>query len=59
MKVDTPSTQFDPKTMQELFAAGYDLASHGMAWRMTPPGYDPGEEDSPRAGLRFIVPGNP
>jgi hypothetical protein len=25
---------------------------------VTPPGYDPGEEEFPRAGLRFIVPEN-
>jgi len=58
MKVDKPSTEFDPQTMKELFAAGYDMATRGIAWRLTPPGYDPGEEDTPRAGFRFIVPGN-
>lgn len=56
VKVDKPSTEFDPKTMRELYGVGYDMAMRHAIWRLTPPGYEPGEEEFPRAGTRFIVP---
>jgi hypothetical protein len=55
-KVTSRSTSFDRATMEELFKLGYDLSIHGGAWRQTPPGYDAGEEEIPRAGFRFTVP---
>jgi hypothetical protein len=54
--VNSPSTVFDHDTMRELYNLGYDSALHGNPWRQTPPGYEAGEEDYPRAGLRFDVP---
>ena len=56
---DTPihpkSITFDPPTMRRLFAMGYDFGMSGAAWRQTPPGYEPGEADLPRAGTKFLV----
>ena len=51
------STSFDPEIQQALYAVGYDLMNRGGdPWRHTPPGYEPGEEDLPRAGFRYAVP---
>ncbi len=55
-KVASRSTSFDRATMEELFVIGHDQGIHGTAWRQTPPGYDAGEEEIPRAGFRFTVP---
>jgi hypothetical protein len=54
--VASRSTNFDRPTMERLFALGHDLGVQGRAWRETPPGYDAGEEEIPRAGFRFTVP---
>jgi hypothetical protein len=53
------STSFDPAVQRKLFTAGYDFAMKKTEWRHTPPGYEPGEEEAPRAGLSFMLPGNP
>ncbi|OWK41078.1 patatin-like phospholipase family protein [Fimbriiglobus ruber] len=57
---DTPiapkSTTFDLKTMRLLFTLGHDLAKCGEVWRTTPPGYEVGEEEYPRAGFQFTIP---
>lgn len=50
------STSFDPELQQRLFTIGYDRITRREAWRHTPPGYEPGEENLPRAGFRFTVP---
>jgi hypothetical protein len=55
-KLALGSTDFDVKTMHELFDLGHDMAVRGNLWRQTPPGYEAGEEDNPRAGLRFTIP---
>jgi len=56
---DTPvhprSVTFEPDTMRRLFALGYDFGLSGAAWRTTPPGSEPGEEELPRAGRAFVV----
>jgi hypothetical protein len=44
------STTFDPKEMSRLFGAGYQWAVSGLRWRITPPGYEPGEGAKYRAG---------
>lgn len=50
--LDSPleSTDFDPKEMSRLFGAGYTWAVSGPRWRITPPGYEPGEGAKFRAG---------
>ncbi len=50
------STTFDPAVLRVMFTAGYDDSLKRTPWRTTPPGAEPGEEDAPRAGLRFTVP---
>jgi hypothetical protein len=50
------SMAFEEATMRRLYAMGYDFGRSGAPWRHTPPGYEPGEEDLPRAGRTFIVP---
>lgn len=47
---------FDPKQMPQLFEFGRKLALEGAPWRCTPPGSEPGEEETPRAGFRFVIP---
>ena len=47
------STSFDPEYQRQLFAVGFDRMRCGQPWRYTPPGYEPGEEVYPRAGLSF------
>lgn len=56
MKITGKSTDFDQETMQKLFAHGYDAALRSDLWRQSPPGYEPSEEENPRAGLRFTIP---
>ena len=55
-KITLGSTDFDVSTMRKLFEIGHDMAIKGNLWRETPPGCEEGEEDNPRAGLRFTVP---
>jgi hypothetical protein len=53
----SPSTMsFDPCEMQRLFNLGYQMGKHGIPWRHTPPEGEPGEEPSPRTGLRVDAP---
>lgn len=56
---DTPvhprSVTFDLDTMRRLYTMGFDFGRSGAAWRATPPGYEPGEEDLPRAGRAFVA----
>jgi len=42
------SMTFDPVAMKKLFALGYDLSKEKIAWRLTPPGGEPGEEEPTR-----------
>lgn len=49
------SMAFEEATMRRLYSMGYDFGVSGAPWRQTPPGYEPGEEDLPRAGRTFIV----
>jgi predicted acylesterase/phospholipase RssA len=44
------STNFDPREMSRLFAAGYQWAAAGPRWRNSPPGYEPGEGVKFRSG---------
>ncbi|MDY3556878.1 patatin-like phospholipase family protein [Gemmata sp. JC717] len=44
------STKFDPKEMSRLFCAGAEWAQSGPNWRITPPGYEPGEGAKYRSG---------
>jgi hypothetical protein len=50
------STEFETETLRSMYAAGYQFSVSGKPWRQTPPGCEPGEEEKPRAGLRFTVP---
>lgn len=54
------STEFDVEIEQRLFAHARELIKCGKAWRTTPPGYELGEEDLPRASLQFsTIPATP
>lgn len=48
--VPESSTEFDPAAMSRLFCAGAEWARGGPPWRITPPGYEPGEGAKYRAG---------
>lgn len=52
---DPSSFRIEPAEMRRLFAVGYDQAKCGIAWRTTPPGAVPGEDERPRAGGPFRV----
>lgn len=54
--ISPSSMDFDPQLQLELFTVGVDRIRCGNAWRVTPPGYEPGEEDHPRTGRCFHVP---
>jgi hypothetical protein len=41
----------NPAEMHRLFEAGYQLTATGPAWRRTPPGAEPGEEEVPYGAL--------
>jgi hypothetical protein len=49
------STDFDPDVLRPLFAEGYRQAATGAAWRATPPGAEPGENDLGRTGTALTV----
>jgi len=55
METAKASTKFDPIEQKKLFAAGYDLIQKNKAWRLTPPGYEVGEHEVPRAGFDFTT----
>lgn len=50
--LDSPleSTTFSPGEMSRLFNAGCQWAAQGPRWRVTPPGYEPGEGAKFRSG---------
>jgi hypothetical protein len=50
---------FDRAEMQRLYDAGFAAASGGRAWRGTPPGSEPQEQNRPRTGTQFLAPGVP
>jgi hypothetical protein len=50
------SLTFDTAELRLLFNIGYQSAVNGIAWRATPPGTQPGETLTPRAGLEFVAP---
>jgi hypothetical protein len=47
--------EFHPDQMPQLFEYGRRLALEGAPWRRPPPGSGPGEEETPRAGFRFVT----
>jgi hypothetical protein len=53
--VEHPLTGFNPDQMPQFFEYGRKLALGGAPWRQTPPGSEPGEEETPRAGFRFVT----
>jgi predicted acylesterase/phospholipase RssA len=53
------STDFDPAEMSRLFGAGYEWAVSGMKWRITPPGFEPGEGAKFRSGTVLVDTGIP
>jgi hypothetical protein len=55
--VSADAMGFDPAEMRRLYAAGYDAATGGRAWRATPPGAEPHEQTRPRTGTQFLAPG--
>lgn len=56
-QVGTDSMGFNPDEMRRLYDAGYSAATGGRAWRDTPPGAEPHEQQRPRAGTQFWAPG--
>lgn len=50
--LDSPleSSSFDPVEMTRLFEAGFQWSAGGPKWRITPPGYEPGEGAKFRSG---------
>jgi hypothetical protein len=53
---DDPDTRpnllrLNPAEAQRMFDVGYRLTATGPAWRRTPPGAEPGEEEVPRGAL--------
>jgi predicted acylesterase/phospholipase RssA len=53
------STEFDPVQMSRLFEEGRAWAMSGPRWRITPPGYEPGEGAKFRAGRVLTDVGQP
>lgn len=51
--VDEISTRIRSREMKPLYDKGYEMATHGMVWRHTPPGALTGEEPEPRSGTVF------
>jgi predicted patatin/cPLA2 family phospholipase len=47
-EVPANSMTFEPEAMKRLFKLGYESAINGVNWRLTPPGTEPGEEETPR-----------
>lgn len=54
--VPSNSFTFDPPSMQRLFAVGHAEGTRGGHWRATPPGAEPGEEESPRGADGVTLP---
>lgn len=50
------SVQFEPEAQKKMFEVGYRIGIANGPWRDTPPGWLPGEDEIPRAGLKFSVP---
>ena len=50
------SVQFEPDAQKKMFEIGYQFGYAKGPWRTTPPGWEPGEDEIPRAGLSFSVP---
>jgi predicted acylesterase/phospholipase RssA len=50
LPVPATSTTFEPAEMTRMFNAGFEWAVGGPKWRITPPGYEPGEGAKYRAG---------
>jgi hypothetical protein len=44
------STSFNPAEMTQLFQAGFQWSASGPKWRLTPPGFEPGEGAKFRSG---------
>jgi predicted acylesterase/phospholipase RssA len=55
--VGADAMSFDAEELRRLYEAGYAAASGGKAWRDTPPGARPEEENRPRNGATFSAPG--
>jgi hypothetical protein len=53
--LDHSIVSFVPDQMPQMFECGRKLALEGAPWRHTPPGSEPGEEETPRAGFRFVT----
>ena len=59
-KAPASSTDFDPDEMTRMFEEGRRQVLAGTAWRMTPPGQEPGEGVSLRSGTVLTrVPNGP
>ncbi len=54
--LSSESMTFDPGKMRQLYELGYELACSGRAWRKTPPGLEPSEQNLPRSGTEFVGP---
>jgi hypothetical protein len=50
------SLTFDPAVMRALYEEGYRRVACRCAWRDTPPGMEPAEQEVPRTGTEFLAP---
>ncbi len=54
-KVAPSSIDFNQQMMHDLFDLGRNMGQRGGFWRQTPPGYEDGETENPRAGVHFTI----
>ncbi|HEV3387317.1 MAG TPA: patatin-like phospholipase family protein [Gemmata sp.] len=57
MQVSSDILSFDKDELKRLYDAGYTASTGGRAWRDTPPGGEPYEQNQPRTGNQFLAPG--
>jgi hypothetical protein len=57
LPVGSDAMSFQPDEMRRLYEAGYKDLTSGTAWRNSPPGAEPYEQNKPRTGNQFLAPG--
>ncbi len=56
LKTTGGSMSFHLDEALQMYQVGYQMGTSGPAWRVTPPGCQPGEGAIPRTGLHFVTP---
>jgi hypothetical protein len=56
---DGDALNFEPKSMAELFNAGFKVGQTDEGWRVRAPGTQPDEQAVPRVGIDFTIPDLP